>query len=181
MLEESHRKQPATAQSRPAAPKSGSRAHVLPDQISPEILQFIRQSVHANSLIGGFKWIMERLGETDLIELTEHFLDRYEQQVVRLKGDLLKDNMPIFRVALYAKCMEVLPLFSNRLAQAGINPLFLRIWFQKRLLSILIGISVVDIERRARASGLKMPDYLTDQIGRLYPQTALAKYLAVKK
>ena len=158
-----------------------TRAHVLPEQIPPELLHFIRANIHAHSLASGFKWIMDRVGETDPVELTEHFIERYEQQVLHLKGDLLKDNMPVFRVALYIKCMEVLPLFSSRLARAGINPLFLHIWFQKRLLSTLNGISVVDIERRARASGLKMPDYLNDQIARLYSQTALAKHLSKKK
>jgi hypothetical protein len=181
MKESSRKVTSAGSQRAPAsAPKAAPRAHVLPDEIPTPVVHVLRQVLQINSLVSGFTWVMDRIAEANPIELAEHFVERYEQQILRLKGDMIKPYLPVFRVGLSVKCLEILPLFSMHMAQAGFNPLFLRIWFQKRLLSNLIGISVADIERRARASGLKMSDHLNDQIARLYPQTSVARHLGRK-
>jgi hypothetical protein len=171
------RKNPVASKERTVAPsKRSPQPHVLPDKLPVEVVQLLRQTLQINALVSVFTWIVDHLADThEPLELAEHLAERYEQQVLRLKHGAVKDYAPVFRVAFAVKSLEILPVFSMRLAQLGYNPLFLRIWFQKRLLADMVGISVIDVERRARASGMRTSDYLNDQIGRLYPQTSLAK------
>ena len=158
-----------------------ARPHVLPERLTPDLVVLLRQTLQINALVSALTWIVDRIPDSsEPLELAEHLADRYEQQMLRLKQESVKDNMSVFRAAFAVKCLEILPVFSMRMAQAGYNPLFLRIWFQKRLLAELMGITVADVERRARTSGTRISVYLSDQIAHLYPQTCLGKQLKEK-
>lgn len=166
-----------------APPKTDKpiRETVLPEALAPDIAHILRQTLKTEALISAFQWLIGRIPETsDPTELAEHLADRYEQQVIRLKDGRYKDQLAIFRVGFSAKCIEIMPHFSMKMAQQGYNPQFLKIFFQKRLLANLMGISVADVERRARSSSLKMADYLSDQIHRLYPKCCVCAELKHK-
>ncbi len=165
----------------PSKSNTLQRKTVLPDTLSPEIAHILRQTLKTEALINAFQWLIGRIPETsNPTELAEHLAERYEQQVIRLKEGRYKDHLAIFRVGFAAKCIEILPLFSMKMAQMGYNPQFLKIFFQKRLLANLMGISVGDVERRARTSSLKMADYLNDQIHLLYPKCCVCAELKHK-
>jgi len=140
----------------------------MTENLPPQVAKAIKRASQTQAILGGFSWIADRLDSSeDALELTEYYLKRYEDNVIRSKGEAMEPYRAVLRAELARKSMKVLPAFSGRFASHGVNTLFLHIWLQKRLLASVIGISVKDIERRARAAKRPIGDYLTDQISRL--------------
>ena len=165
------------ADSSPSSSAESQGRTVLPAQLPPEIRETLRQALHPTALKKGFDWILERLSNTeDALELTENFIERYEEQIMHLKGNELEMYRPVFRAALLNECLKILQSSRMRFAQQGFNPVFIRTWLQKRLLATMMGITVTDVDLKIRLSTRKPPEYLTEQIEGLTSHTYLSRF-----
>ncbi|MBN1866695.1 hypothetical protein JW916_05340 [Candidatus Sumerlaeota bacterium] len=147
---------------------------ILPSEVPDEIGETLRQALHPVALKKGFDWILDHMTDAaDVLDLVESFLNRYEEQVMQLKGHVLETYRPVFRAALLSECLRILQSSRMRFAQQGFNPVFMRTWLQKRLLAAMMGITVNDVELKLRLSPRKPPDFLNEHIERLADHTCL--------
>ena len=163
----------------PKTPVPGSKRvarSVLPDAMPPEIVKLLKRTLQSQAIVAGLQWLVDHIPDgSDPTLAAEHLADQYEQQIRRLKVEDIEKYLPAFRVAFSLRCVEVLPLFSMKMANHGYNYIFVKIWLQKRALATMTGISITDVERRARTAGKKISAYLEDELHRVYPFTCLAK------
>lgn len=149
----------------------------MPDDLPLPITSLLKKTINHRALESGYKWVLDHLPDTgDANDLMELFLKRYEDQIVKLSGNGLAEYRSALQAILTKKTLELLSINSRRFVDVGANPLFVRTWLQKRLLSVAIGISMDDIDRRARSVGRKLPDYLSDQISTIVDKTFLSKW-----
>ncbi|HUT24191.1 MAG TPA: hypothetical protein VM492_07625 [Sumerlaeia bacterium] len=156
--------------------EKGKLKVLLPDTLTPEASKVLRQALHDEPIEKGFHWVLKELSEeAPVLHLTEQFLTRYEEQIVRLRGHALDGYLSTFRVALAMRCLEVLHGFRMQFADKGVNPLFLQTWLWKKMVAEMAGITLPQLEEKIRNSGRKAPDFLKEQVETLLPQTCLAR------
>ena len=71
--------------------------------------------------------------------------------------------------------LAALPRFRMRLADKAYNYVFLDVWLKKNLLAEILGITLLNVERKIYLSGRKPPIFLDEELGRLLPTTFLKK------
>jgi hypothetical protein len=151
---------------------------VVPATLPPEIAKILKQALHQEQIEKGYHWILEKMSDKHPpLELMDAFLKRYEEQIMQLKGETLEEYGPVFRAALAAGCLKILPFFQTGFANKAFNPLFVHTHLQRRILEALLGLSPRDIELKIRLSGRTPKLFLTDTLDQLVPQTFLKNYL----
>ncbi|MFP4380558.1 MAG: hypothetical protein ACLFUS_08655 [Candidatus Sumerlaeia bacterium] len=151
---------------------------VVPAQLPPEVEKTLNQALHQEQIEKGYQWILEKTSdEHNPKELLDRYLKRYEDQIMRLKGDVLEDYLPVFRAALAGRCLKMLPYFRMGFANKGFNPLFLTTYLQRKMLQAILGVSPKDVELKIRLSGRTPKLYLNSALEELLPQTCLARIL----
>lgn len=154
-------------------PRRKSRS-VLPAKASPEAQQLLDKTLRISQISEGCRWVLEKVSNGQSAqEALEEFLERYESKVMQYSESAVRENTALFRAALVLRCTQVLPFYGVRLAEKGVNAVFLQTWLRKRLLAIAMGITPQDVELKIRHSDKSPPIYLETTISELLPKTCL--------
>ncbi len=154
--------------------ENGGSKTVLPTSIPPHILNLLQSTLQTKNIKEGFLWILKRMGEGETaIDATDEFLEQYERRIMKLSDQVLAGHPELFRAALLYRCVQILPYFRVRFAEAGYNSLFLQTWLQKRMVAYALGITQQDIEMKIRVSSRTPLVFLRRQIEEITPHTFL--------
>lgn len=147
---------------------------VLPAELPGEARSALQQALEAKALSNIFGWIVQKLADNgDVYELMELYLKSYEERVIKVMGERLKDYRPVLNVAILFKCWQLLPASRKSLAAVGVNPQFMETWIKKRILAQLVDRSSADIEIALELYRERSASFLDDKINLLLPKTCL--------
>jgi len=149
---------------------------VLPATLPPEVVSVLKQVLRQKSLDDVFNWVLGKLDKNPhVFELVEIFLIRYEDTVMELKGDMLEKYQTVLFASLLARCLELLPAYQRQFVEYDIDPKFVRTWFEKQILSLLVDQRVDDLDLKIQVQGRRPTEYLDNKLAQLLPGTCLIK------
>ena len=154
---------------------------VLQENLTAEVGYTIGYILKQPALIKVYRFARNKADNPNILYLwIDEYLYRFQECVMQALGNRLEGQDTVLWLAIQVKAYQLLGDYIDRFASKGINPKFIKNWMMKRILGTIVGWGEYEIDTNIQMQGVKPSDYLVDHIGRLLPETGLARILPIE-